>query len=102
MILIFISLVSFMVAADMLWNLVEKGMQITAYKMNSKIKELFENLKEILPIVGIVCAVLLFAIIPWVLSSYFESTSYNRLTGATTTTWDAMWIELRVQNEGKQ
>lgn len=27
-----------------------------------------------------------------------ESKTYNRLTGANTTTWDAMWVELRVQD----
>lgn len=30
-----------------------------------------------------------------------ESATYNRLTGAHTTTWDALWVELRVQ-EGTQ
>ena len=32
-----------------------------------------------------------------------ESATYNRLTGAHTTAWDALWVELRVQgtNEGK-
>lgn len=29
--------------------------------------------------------------------SYQESKAFNRLTGANTTWWDAMWVELRVQ-----
>ena len=28
---------------------------------------------------------------------YMESKMYNKLTGAHTTMWDAMWVELRVQ-----
>jgi len=35
----------------------------------------------------------------WVAKSYFEAQSYNRLTGAHATTWDAMWVELRVQDQ---
>jgi len=37
----------------------------------------------------------------WVVKSYFEAQSYNRLTGAHATTWDAMWVELRVQDSPK-
>jgi hypothetical protein len=33
----------------------------------------------------------------WVGVSYYESRSYNRLTGAETTTWDAMFLQLRVE-----
>ncbi len=38
---------------------------------------------------------------PWVVKSYFEAQAYNRLTGAHATTWDAMWVELRVQQSPK-
>ena len=38
----------------------------------------------------------------WVTSSYFESQSYNRLTGAHTTTWDAMFLQLRVMEPVKK
>jgi len=31
-----------------------------------------------------------------------ESKSYNRLTGAHTTAWDAFWLELRVQDSPKE
>lgn len=34
-----------------------------------------------------------------VFSAYQESRTYNKLTGAHTTWWDALWVELRVQNE---
>jgi len=30
-----------------------------------------------------------------------ESRTYNRLTGAHTTAWDALWVELRVQDSTK-
>jgi hypothetical protein len=31
------------------------------------------------------------------IGSYFEASAYNRATGSNVSTWDAMWIELRVQ-----
>ena len=42
------------------------------------------------------------AIMLWVLQSKFEAAAYNRLTGASVTTWDAMWVDLRVQSEPKK
>jgi len=33
----------------------------------------------------------------WPVQSYFEARAYNRLTGSDVSTWDAMWIELRVE-----
>jgi hypothetical protein len=41
------------------------------------------------------------AIGTWVTQSYFEAQSYNHVTGQNVSTWDAMWIELRVQSEPK-
>lgn len=38
----------------------------------------------------------------WVIASALEARAYNRLTGAHATTWDAMWVELRVQGEPKK
>lgn len=37
----------------------------------------------------------------WIVSSYFEAKSFNQLTGAHATAWDAMWVELRVQEQTK-
>ncbi len=34
--------------------------------------------------------------------AYFEASTYNRLTGANVTTWDAVWVQLRVQSFPKQ
>lgn len=38
----------------------------------------------------------------WAMKSHFEASSYNRATGSNVSTWDAMWIELRVQAEPKR
>ena len=54
-------------------------------------------------IVGI--SILLFVvIIGWsmhAVKSYFEAEAYNRITGSHVTTWDAMFVDLRVQAEPK-
>ena len=44
---------------------------------------------------------LAFCAMIWVISSWQEAQAYNRLTGAHATTWDAMWVELRVQSQPK-
>lgn len=38
----------------------------------------------------------------WVIQSALESRAYNHITGADTTTWEAMWTELRVQGEPRK
>lgn len=35
--------------------------------------------------------------VTWLLAAQ-ESRTFNRLTGAHTTAWDALWVELRVQD----
>lgn len=45
----------------------------------------------------LIAAVLLGSPAWWVFSSAMEARAYNRLTGAHATTWDAMWVNLRVQ-----
>lgn len=37
----------------------------------------------------------------WVFESAMEAAAYNRVTGKDVSTWDAMWIELRVQEGAK-
>lgn len=48
--------------------------------------------------------VLLFALVigSWVIQSHFEAAAFNRATGKNVSTWDAMWIELRVQEGIKE
>ncbi len=38
-----------------------------------------------------------FAIGCWVFSSWCEAAAFNRITGKDVTTWDAMFVTLRVQ-----
>ena len=48
--------------------------------------------------------IILLAMVPpiaWVFSSAMEARTYSRLTGKQVSTWDAMWVELRVQESAK-
>lgn len=47
--------------------------------------------------VGIVVA----AAVAWVFFSVMEAAAYNRVTGKNVSAWDAMWIDLRVQEGAK-
>jgi hypothetical protein len=38
-----------------------------------------------------------FSSISWVFKSHMEAKAYNHVTGQHVSTWDAMWVELRVQ-----
>lgn len=42
-------------------------------------------------------ALLALPVFVWLIPSYFEARTYSRLTGADVTMWDAMWVDLRVQ-----
>lgn len=35
----------------------------------------------------------------WVVSSHFEAATFTKLTGKEATTWDAMWVNLRVMGD---
>lgn len=37
----------------------------------------------------------------WVSLSYFEAAAYRRVTGKQVTTWDAMFLDLRIQEPVK-
>jgi hypothetical protein len=37
-------------------------------------------------------------ILVWVFGSHMEAQAYENATGKEVSTWDAMWIELRVQS----
>jgi cytosine/uracil/thiamine/allantoin permease len=60
-----------------------------------------ESIKSLVAILGLLLIILLIALGPWVCKSYFEAAAFNRATGKNVSTWDAMWIELRVEGEGK-
>lgn len=53
---------------------------------------------DVLLIVFLVIITLVFSLIFGIGCAYMEST-YNKLTGANTTWFDALWVELRVQDE---
>ena len=36
-----------------------------------------------------------------IIQPFMESRAYNKLTGSKTTWWDAVWIELRIQDTPK-
>ncbi len=46
--------------------------------------------------IGILLCALIIAI-PITVKAYFEAKAFNRLTGKNATTWEAIWVELRVQ-----
>jgi hypothetical protein len=48
----------------------------------------------------IVSLVVLF-LLSWVGGSYMEARTYSRLTGKDVSTWDAMWVDLRIQEGAK-
>jgi hypothetical protein len=51
--------------------------------------------------ISIIVAVVVLWLGWWTASSAMEARAYNRVTGANVSTWDAMWIELRVQEGAK-
>jgi len=44
----------------------------------------------------IAAIVLLIGVGGWIVRSHFEAKTYTRLTGKQVSTWEAMWVELRV------
>ncbi|MCX6994167.1 MAG: hypothetical protein NT011_13635 [Kiritimatiellaeota bacterium] len=56
---------------------------------------------SIKPAVVLVIVVGLIAMMFWVFTSKMEAATFNSVTGKSVTTWQAMWIELRVQEPSK-
>jgi hypothetical protein len=52
--------------------------------------------------VALVVASLLLVFGIWWASSYAEARAYSRITGSNVSTWDAMFVELRVQEGAKK
>lgn len=61
-----------------------------------------ENIKTALTMA--VCVALLVGLWVggWVIVSRFEARAYNHVTGKNVSTWDAMFLDLRVQAEPKE
>jgi flagellar basal body-associated protein FliL len=60
-----------------------------------------EDAKTILLAVVMVLACGIIGAGSWVFRSHMEASAFNAVTGKNVTTWQAMWIELRVQENGK-
>ena len=54
--------------------------------------------KDLRNVALMVIAVVGLALGGWIVASHFEAQSYNKLTGHNISTWEAMWIQLRVQD----
>lgn len=51
-----------------------------------------------------ICCIFAIPLVPigiWAFKSSMEAGSYNRITGGNVTTWEAMWVELRVDGSNK-
>lgn len=53
--------------------------------------------RELAWVVSVIAAFFVLLGCFFVFAAHKEAETYNRLTGAHVTTWDAMWVELRVQ-----
>jgi hypothetical protein len=55
-------------------------------------------------LVGYLVLGLLAGLLPfgYVVASYMEASAYNRVTGKHVSTWDAMWVDLRVTGEARE
>ena len=51
---------------------------------------------DITPLIIVALIVLAGLTGSWIVRSHFEASAYNRLTEGNATTWDAMWVQLRV------
>ena len=51
---------------------------------------------------AIIAAVLAVILGVWIFSSAMEARAYERITGKRVSTWDAMWVELRVQEGARE
>lgn len=59
-------------------------------------------MKEGLMTMVVSAVAVLIAVSAWIFTSHHESKVYNRLTGANTTTYDAMFVQLRVVEPFKE
>jgi hypothetical protein len=57
---------------------------------------MIEFIKESIVYILLLLFLIVFACGSWMLGAYMEARSFSRITGEQVTTWDAMWVELRV------
>ena len=61
-----------------------------------------EPLSTTLFTVACASVVIVIALALWVTKSHFEARTYTELTGKEVTTWQALWVELRVIEPAKE
>lgn len=64
--------------------------------MKTKMSEVGDNILAVLIIAAVIAVVFLALGGQWVIRSYFEASAYRRVTGKHVSTWDAMFLDLRV------
>ena len=60
------------------------------------------NMKETIKVWLAVSVIFMIPLVPigiWVFKSAMEAKAYNLVTNSNVTTWEAMWVELRVQGD---
>jgi hypothetical protein len=60
-----------------------------------------ETKEAIMIVIRIMAILLLMGAGVWIFRSDMEASAFNSVTGKNVTTWQAMWIELRVQEPSK-
>ena len=64
------------------------------YKKESSVSDWINSVATI--VIGALVLAIVLGIF-WVLPSYYEARAFERITGKEVSTWDALWVELRVQ-----
>jgi hypothetical protein len=54
-------------------------------------------MKDWLTAIGFFGVIVVLGVSIWLVASFMEAKTYTKLTGKPVSTWDAMWIQLRVQ-----
>jgi hypothetical protein len=57
-----------------------------------------QTMKLVFAFMSLFSAIFIIVAAIWVGASAMEARAYNRLTGNDVSTWDAMWVNLRVQD----
>lgn len=60
-----------------------------------------EKTKETLGVCLGVAFVVSVVLIGWIIQATAEAAAFHRVTGKEVSTWDAMWLDLRVQEQTK-
>lgn len=53
-------------------------------------------MKDYFLLISIFVIFLLIFVCSWIFQSHMEAQSFNKITGENISTWDAMWVQLRI------